>query len=160
MEGEMVDDVEALKEELAREKAKNAVLMEQVLDMEDNQADQDLESFSDVIPNDERAQAYWRGSLLENREDAVAELTRLRNRAPAVEAPAVEAPAKEVPAPAKPLHNREAAKPAVAERGLGSPALASSDRASAIRNRADQIAKSERISYMDAFRRAERELGA
>ena len=147
-------DVAALQEELAREKAKNSVLMEQVLDMEDNQADTDVEAFGDVIPNDERE--FWRGQLIENREAAVGVLNRMRNRVTA--APAAEAaPAKAAPA-AKPLHNRAEAKPAVAERGLGSPAVSAADIAVKIRNRADQIAKADRIAYMDAFRRAEREL--
>lgn len=147
-------DVAALQEELAREKAKNSVLMEQVLDMEDNQADTDVEAFGDVIPNDERE--FWRGQLIENREAAVGVLNRMRNRVAA--APAAEAAPGKVPAPAKPLHNRAEAKPAVAEKGLGSPAVSAADIAVKIRNRADQIAKADRVPYMDAFRRAEREL--
>ena len=150
---EEVVDVEALQEELAREKAKNAVLMEQDLDMEDNQADADVAAFDDVIPNDERD--FWRGQLLENRETAVGVLTRMRNRA--APGAAETAPGKAAPA-AKPLHNRAEAKPAVAEKGLGSPAATAGDLAVKIRNRADQIAKADRVPYMDAFRRAEREL--
>ena len=67
-----------LEDALARERAKNQVLMEQVLQLEDGQADTDVDTFSDVIPNDSRS--YWRDLLLDNRAETVAELTRMRNR--------------------------------------------------------------------------------
>ena len=67
--GEGVDErVKSLEEALSLEKAKNEVLMEQVLKSENTLAEKDLEGFADVIPNEDRA--VWRGQLLENRDNA------------------------------------------------------------------------------------------
>ena len=84
----------SLKDQLAKERAKNEVLLEQVLQAEDEIADGDVESFSDVIPNEDRE--FWRGRILENREEAVACLIRMRNRA---------VPPAAAPAAPKALHN-------------------------------------------------------
>ena len=61
---------------LAIEQAKNSVLLEKVLEMEDKDADRELEGFSDVVANDSRD--YWREQYLENRERTLSELTRIR----------------------------------------------------------------------------------
>ena len=66
--------------------------------------------------------------------------------------PPVAVPPVAVP---KPLHNREAAKPAVAEKG----AAGGGDRAAKIRNRAQEIARRDGTSFTVAFRAAEQELG-
>jgi hypothetical protein len=77
--GEGVDErVKSLEEALSLEKAKNEVLMEQVLKSEDSLAEKDLEGFADVIPNEDRE--FWRGQFLENREAAVGILNRMRER--------------------------------------------------------------------------------
>ena len=67
--------VKSLEEALSLEKAKNEVLMEQVLKSENTLAEKDLEGFSDVIPNEDRT--FWRGQLLENRENATGILSRM-----------------------------------------------------------------------------------
>ena len=155
--GEGVDErVKSLEEALSLEKAKNEVLMEQVLKSENTLAEKDLEGFADVIPNEDRA--FWRGQLLENRENATGVLNRMRGRvtpAPAAKAEAAPAaPAAPAAAAPKPLHNREAAKPAVAEKGAASPA----DKAAKIRNRAQEIARRDGCSFTVAFRAAENEI--
>ena len=145
--------VTELQEALALEKAKNEVLMEQILKSENALADKDTEGFEDVIPNEDRG--FWRGQLLENREAAVGILNRMRERvAAAAKAEAAPGTAAVPPvAVPKPLHNRETAKPAVAEKG----AAGGGDRAAKICNRAQEIAHAIGCSFTEAFRRAERE---
>jgi hypothetical protein len=154
------DRVKSLEEALATEKAKNEVLMEQILKSENSLAEKDVEGFADVIPNEDRG--FWRGQFLENREVAVGILNRMRERVtPAAKietAPAaVVVPPVAVPpvAAPKPLHNRETAKPAVAEKG----AAGGGDRAAKIRNRAQEISNRNGCSFTVAFRAAEQELG-
>lgn len=143
---ELNAEIAALQQELALERAKNEVLLEQVLKAEDGLAEKDVESFSDVIPNEDRT--FWRGQFLENRESAVGILNRMRERAkPADGKGTVAAP--------KPLHNRETAKPAVAEKG----AAGNSESAAKLRNRAQEIARRDGSSFTVAFRLAEKELG-
>ena len=154
------DRVKSLEEALATEKAKNEVLMEQILKAENGLAEKDVEGFADVIPNEDRE--FWRGQFLENREAAVGILNRMRGRvvptvkteaAPVVAAvPPVAVPPVAVP---KPMHNRETAKPVVAEKG----AAGGGDRAAKIRNRAQEISRVNGCSFTVAFRAAEMELG-
>ena len=154
------ESVKTLEEALALEKAKNEVLMEQILKSENTLAEKDVEGFADVIPNEDRG--FWRGQFLENREAAVGILNRMRERVtPAAKTEAAVAAAAVPPvavppvAVPKPLHNREAAKPAVAEKG----SAGGGDRAAKIRNRAQEIAHAIGCSFTEAFRRAERESG-
>jgi len=148
--------VKSLEEALSLEKAKNEVLMEQVLKSENTLAEKDLEGFADVIPNEDRA--FWRGQLLENRDNATGMLNRMRERltpAPAAKtetAPA--APAAPAAAP-KPLHNRETAP----RPSAGAPAASPADKAAKIRNRAQEIARANGCSFTVAFRSAEQEFG-
>ena len=152
--------VKSLEEALSLEKAKNEVLMEQVLKSENTLAEKDLEGFADVIPNEDRE--FWRGQFLENRENATAILNRMRGRvatavkteaAPAAAAvPPVAVPPVAVP---KPLHNRETAKTTVAEKG----AAGGGDRAAKLRNRAQEISRLNGCSFTVAFRAAEMEMG-
>ena len=141
-------EIASLQEALALERAKNEVLLEQCLKTEDNLADKDIDGFSDVIPNDDRA--FWRGQLLENREAAVGILNRMRERSK----PAPEVKPAGAPAQPQPLHNRSTAKPAVAERG-GAGGV---DRAAKLRNRAQEIARRDGCSFTAAFRLAEQEI--
>ena len=154
--GAVTDDrVKELEEALATEKAKNEVLMEQILKSENTLAEKDVEGFADVIPNEDRG--FWRGQLLENREAAVGILNRMRERVAAASKAEAAPGATAVPPVAvpKPLHNRETAKPAVAEKG----AAGGGDRAAKIRNRAQEIARRDGASFTVAFRAAEMELG-
>ena len=151
--------VKSLEEALSLEKAKNEVLMEQILKAENGLAEKDVEGFADVIPNEDRE--FWRGQLLENREIATGMLNRMRGRvapAPAAKAEAsLAAPAAPAAAAPKPLHNREAApRPASA---AGAPAASPADKAAKIRNRAQEIARRDGCSFTVAFRAAENEMG-
>jgi hypothetical protein len=158
---EGVDErVKSLEEALSLEKAKNEVLMEQVLKSENTLAEKDLEGFADVIPNEDRA--FWQGQLLENRENATGMLNRMRERvtpAPAAKAEAAPAaPAAPAAAAPKPMHNREAApRPASA---AGAPAASPADKAAKIRNRAQEISRLNGCSFTVAFRAAEQEFCA
>lgn len=146
--------IESLQDELAMERAKNEVLLEQVLKAEDGLAEKDVESFGDVIQNEDRD--FWRGQFLENREAAVGILNRMRERAkpPTEVKPAADGKPAAAPAQPQPLHNRAAAKPAVAERG-GAGGV---DRAARLRNRAQEIARRDGCSFTAAFRLAEQEI--
>jgi hypothetical protein len=152
--------VAALENELAMERAKNAVLLEKLLAYEDDLSESRLEEFSDVIPNEDRD--YWRGQFLENSKAASEFLGRLRNRmqaAPAAgEVPeAVAVPVKTAP---RPLHNRASAPMPKGAPGAGVAPSADPDLAARIRNRAQEIANRDRVSFTAAFSRAERELRA
>ena len=152
MNGESVEEVvAALENELALERAKNAVLLEKLLATEDEMADTRLSEFADVIPNEDRN--YWRGQFLENSKAASEFLGRLRNRIEARASGA--APAKQTP---RPMHNRAAAAMPKSSPGAGGPPSAEQDLAAKIRNRAQEIANRDRISFTSAFSRAEREL--
>lgn len=139
----------ALKDALAREKAKNEILLQQVLDAEDEIAGGDVEAFADVIPNEDRE--FWRGQFLANRVEAVAYLSRMRERGG-------KAPAPTSAVVAKPIHNRSAAKVQAAAPAAPA-AVPAADKACAIRNRAQEIAKRDKCSYTVAWGRAEKEIG-
>ena len=167
----LMSRIAGLEDALARERAKNQVLLEQVLQLEDCRADTDVDTFSDVVPNDSRP--YWRDRLLEKRDETLAELNRMRNRykspgcvpndRPAVDPAAAEAaPVAAAPVaarvPPKPLHNRAAAAVPAAT-AFGGPGVSpvTGDKAVWIRNRAQAISKEEGCSYTKAFSRAEAE---
>jgi len=183
----MAGRIADLEDALARERAKNQVLMEQILTLEDGQASTDVNSFSDVIPNAHRS--YWRDRLLQNRSLTIAELNEIRMQGKKPAAPAAPVPpaaddAAALPdaaavaplpppgaAPAskaapravqpKPLHNRAAAAvPAASAFGGPGVVAVSGDKAVWLRNRAQAILKQDAGSYTKAFARAEAELKA
>ena len=129
--------VTELEAALSEEQDKNAVLVQQVVEAEDNIANRDVEAFADVIDAEDKE--FFRERLIENREATLGLLNRMRSRKTAV---------VEVVAPAaKPLHNRAAA---------GDPAPRKDDEQSAkLRNRAQEIAKRDGCGFLVAFRRAE-----
>ena len=146
--------IKVLQNELAMERAKNAVLLEKLLELEDGVADSRLSEFADVIPNEDRD--YWRGQFLENGKAAAEFLGRLRNRMkPVEEAPGGAAPAAK-PAP-RPMHNRAESPYPKAAPVTSTVTDQAKDRAAKIRNRAQEIANRDRISFTSAFARAERE---
>lgn len=168
-----VDELDQLREALEYERLKNQVLVEQLVGLEDMLAASDAAAYEDVIPDEDRE--YWGEQLLANRDAAIGFLGRLRNRlasevvaAPAVApaaAPAVvpvAAPAVVPPPvlafPPKPMHNRAAAKPAVAE-AVSAPGGDAAARCARIANRSRELVRSHGISFDAAWRRAESELG-
>ena len=86
-------------------------------------------------------------------------LNRMRERvtpAPAAKAEAAPAaPAAPAAAAPKPLHNRETAP----RPSAGAPAASPADKATKIRNRAQEIARRDGCSFTVAFRAAENEMG-
>ena len=155
MEAEEV--VRGLQNELAIEQAKNAVLLEKLLELEDGAAESRLSEFEDVIPNEDRE--FWRGQFLENGAQAAEFLGRLRNRLkPADAVPgdkgAAGGAAKAAP---RPMHNRAASPFPKAAPANADAAEREKEVAAKIRNRAQEIANRDRISFTAAFARAERE---
>ena len=160
MEAEEV--IRGLQNELAMEQAKNAVLLEKLLELEDGAAESRLSEFEDVIPNEDRE--FWRGQFLENGPQAAEFLGRLRNRlkpadaaAPAGEVPGTKVPAGAAKVAPRPMHNRAAAPFPKAAPVNADTAEHEKEVAAKIRNRAQEIANRDRISFTAAFARAERE---
>jgi hypothetical protein len=134
--------VEALEAQLLEEQDKNAVLVQQVVEAEDNIANREVESFAEVIDPEDKE--YWRERMIENRDTTLAVLNRMKAKRCAQ-------PGKEcTPTKGKPLHNRgEAPDPSPRQ---------SEDMALKLRNRAQEIVKRDGCGYLIAFRRAESEL--
>jgi hypothetical protein len=134
--------VESLEAQLAEEQDKNAVLVQQVVEAEDNIANREVESFAEVIDPEDKD--YWRERMIENRETTLAVLNRMRAKRTA--------PAEKETAPAKskPLHNRTGAPDPTPRQ--------TEDMALKLRNRAQEIVKRDGCGYLIAFRRAESEL--
>jgi len=134
--------VEALEAQLLEEQDKNAVLVQQVVEAEDNIANREVESFAEVIDPEDKE--YWRERMIENRDTTLAVLNRMKAKRCAQ-------PGKEcAPTKGKPLHNR-------GEAPDHSPRQ-SEDMALKLRNRAQEIVKRDGCGYLVAFRRAESEL--
>jgi hypothetical protein len=132
--------VTELEAALSEEQDKNAVLVQQVVEAEDNIANREVESFADVIDAEDKE--FFRERLIENREATLGLLNRMRTRKAVV--------TEVVTPPSKPLHNRAAA---------ADPAPRKDDEQSAkLRNRAQEIAKRDGCGFLVAFRRAEVEL--
>jgi hypothetical protein len=150
-------DIEQLKDSLRLEKAKNEVLLGEVVELEDVVTNRCLEEFADVVSDERRND--WRELLLTNRTMAIGLLTEL--------AQVKRGLAGDVAGTRRPLHNRSLARPvapvAVGGGGAGGGAAVAvseaDDRAAKIRNRAHEICRAERLPFSAAFRRAEREVG-
>ena len=63
---------------LSEEQEKNAVLVQQVVEAEDNIANREVESFADVIDAEDKE--FFRERLIENREATLGLLNRMRTR--------------------------------------------------------------------------------
>ena len=133
------------------EKAKNKVLLDEVVALEDEVVNRCMEDFDAVVSDETRE--FWREQLLTNRDAATAALKEMqRNRVAGAEVTR------------RPLHNRALLRPGpAAGRDFAGQANAcgdGDDRAAKIRNRAHEISKAERVPFSVAFRRAEKELGS
>ena len=152
-------EVERLTNSLRFEKAKNEVLLGEVIALEDEVVNRCMADFDAVVSDETRE--YWRGQLLTNREMATTALTELARAKQGLAAGSDGASTR------RPLHNRSLARPmaptAVGGGGAGggaAPAASEADdRAAKIRNRAHEISRAERVPFSAAFSRAERELG-
>jgi hypothetical protein len=157
---ETAGEVERLRNSLRFEKAKNEVLLGEVIALEDEVVNRAMTDFDAVVSDETRE--FWREQLLTNRDKATAALTELaRAKMGGGDAAAGAGQTR------RPLHNRSLARPlapvAVGGGGAGGGVAAAvgeaDDRAAKIRNRAHEISRVERVPFSAAFRRAERELG-
>ena len=138
------------------EKAKNDVLLGEVIALEDEVVNRAMADFDAIVSDETRE--FWRGQLLTNREMATAALTEL--------ARAKQGLAGDGASTRRPLHNRSLVRPMAptavggggAGGGVAAAASEADDRAARIRNRAHEISRAERVPFSAAFSRAEREL--
>ena len=116
-------------------------------------ANRTLDAYADRIPAG--TADFWRDQLLANRQATVAVLEKLPK--PAAEpAPAAPSPA---PAPAPtPLRNRLPSTPPDRPPVPDQPGAIDNAKAVAIRNRAHELQKTQRIPYSRAFSQAQAEL--
>lgn len=117
-------------------------------------ANRELADFADIIP--EARRDFWRTQYLANRADTLAMLTELREQLAAVK------PAAKDETGDTPLKNRRLADhtPTAEELAAEQEREDSKAKAKALRNRADVIAKDQKIPFGRAFAQAERELAA
>ncbi len=145
-----VVNVEELKNSLAFEKGKNKVLFDEVRKLEDEFVNRTVEEFDAVISDQSRE--FWRGQLLSNRDAAIVALGELQV--------AKQGAAGADGAGRRPIHNRAIARPVPPAVVAGAAGDGVADaKAVKVRNRAHAIAKTERLAFSEAFRRAEREVG-
>jgi hypothetical protein len=120
-----------------------------------------MAEFEGVIS--EATKPFWTEQLMKNRDGA---LTALGDLAALRDAGKEEAPSgkrEDVPQTKKPLHNRAAARPVIPGVGGEGPSTGSGSadgKAAKIRNRAHEIAAAEKVPFIVAFRRAEKEVAA
>jgi hypothetical protein len=154
-------DIEQLTNSLRFEKAKNEVLLGEVIALEDEVVNRCMADFDAVVSDETRE--FWRGQLLTNREMATTALTELARAKQGLAAGGDGAGTR------RPLHNRSLARPvapvAVGGGGAGGGAAAAAvseadDRAAKIRNRAHEICRADRVPFSAAFSRAEREIAS
>lgn len=141
--------ITALVELISNLQQKYDALLSDAVSLEDKVANRDLDDFKDIITPD--SQDFWRGQLLTNRDATLAILAGLQTTKEPV-APSTPAPARE------PLRNRLVNQPKSVAELSGAPALEDTARAVAIRNRAHELRKSERLPWGEAFARAEKEM--
>ena len=142
--------LEEAKTALASEQAKNTVLLNEVVALEDEIVNRCMADFAGVVSDESRE--YWREQLLTNRKGATVALTELANakKAAVPAAPVVRAP----------MHNRSTARPvAPAVVGGGGTDADADGKAAKIRNRAHEICGAVHVPFSAAFRRAEMEIG-
>ncbi len=141
-EGEAAGELEQLRNALRFEQAKNQVLLEECVAMEEELVNRCLADFESVVGEESRE--FWREQLLTNRDKATGALRELQR-------------GQAAPAVRRPLHNRAESRPVARDAGGAEQRGAADDRAARIRNRAQEIARAERVPFSVAFRRAEGE---
>jgi hypothetical protein len=152
-----VEEMEAkeLEKALKFEQAKVKLLVNEVIGLEDEIVNRMLSDFGNVVNADSRE--YWRGQLLENRAEASKALASMAGLAgggkPAGGGTSATGSVRQ------PLHNRALSRPAPrSATGEAAQGAADAKTAGLVRNRAQEIARTERIPFTVAFRRAEREV--
>ncbi len=153
-----VEEMEAkeLEKALKFEQAKVKLLVNEVIGLEDEIVNRMLGDFGNVVNADSRE--YWRGQLLENRSEASKALATMAGLVGGGK-PAGSGPSAAGGSVRQPLHNRALSRPAPrSATGEAAQGAADAKTAGLVRNRAQEIARSERIPFTVAFRRAEREI--
>jgi hypothetical protein len=152
-----VEEMEAkeLEKALKFEQAKVKLLVNEVIGLEDEIVNRMLVDFGNVVNADTRE--YWRGQLLENRAEASKALATMAGLVgggkPAGGGTSATGSVRQ------PLHNRALSRPAPrSATGEAAQGAADAKTAGLVRNRAQEIARTERIPFTVAFRRAEREV--
>ena len=145
--------LEAAQAALATVKIENTVLRNELAKVDEKLANNDLKEFAAVIPAE--SQGFWRKQLLANRAETLVTLQGLVAAKNVLSA----APVPPAVVPPSPLHNRNTARPVPPAVVAGlSVGVVDEAQGAKIRNRAHEIAKADRIPFLAAFRRAEREL--
>ena len=152
-------EVERLANALRFEKAKNEVLLGEVIALEDEVVNRCMTDFDAVVSDETRD--FWREQLLTNRDMATMALTELARAKQGMVGGGENT--------RRPLHNRAVSRPvaptavggggAGGANGAAAAASEADDRAAKIRNRAHEISRADRVPFSVAFRRAEREVG-
>lgn len=126
-------------------------VLQDAVEMEDRLTNRDLADFADVI--DETTLPFWKEQMLVNRAATVEALTSLRSKVAQPKPPEAEQvriPLRNRLAPiVRPTFERVSAEPAASERV--------NTVAAQIRNRAHEIQKSEKVPFIVAFARAEKQ---
>lgn len=151
--GEM--EAKELEITLKFEQAKVKLLVNEVIGLEDEIVNRMLVDFEKVVNADTRD--YWRGQLLENRAEASKALATMAGLVGGGNP--VGSGQAAVGSVRQPLHNRALSRPAPRTvTGEVAQGAAEAKTAGLVRNRAQEIARAERIPFTVAFRRAEREI--
>ena len=136
------DEVAELQNNARAAQANEEALLGALEELEGELANRDIERYADRIP--EPARDFWRARLIENRAEAVAALDAMLPKAPAPKDPP------------KPLHNRAATR--LPASPLPQPRPGGEARARRILNRAQELRTTTGMSFLAAFRSAEKEL--
>jgi phage I-like protein len=147
--------VTELQNSLSALQTKHDGLVANLKTVEDELVNRHLADFEGLI--NEGSKPFWAQQLIQNRVGALAALGDLREMAGNAAAAPDTSKGGNKETTRKPLHNRATAKPVPP--GQGGQTRADSDsKAMKIRNRAQEIASAEKIPFIVAFRRAEREV--
>jgi hypothetical protein len=149
-----IELITSLVELIANLQQKYDALLSDAVTLEDKLANRDLEFFDKVVPAETKE--FWREQLLANREGAVKVLEGMKAAPPPALAPAK--PAEPAQPPRVPLRNRLVDQPKSIADLSGDPPPIEAKRATAIRNRAHELRKSEQVPWGEAFARAEKEI--
>ena len=147
--------VTELQNSLSALQTKHDGLVANLKTVEDELVNRHLADFECLI--NEGSKPFWAQQLIQNRVGALAALGDLREMAGNAAAAPDTSKGGNKETTRKPLHNRATAKPVPPGQG-GQTGANGDSKAMKIRNRAQEIAGAEKIPFIVAFRRAEREV--
>ena len=147
--------VTELQNSLSALQTKHDGLVANLKTVEDELVNRHLADFEGLI--NEGSKLFWAQQLIQNRVGALAVLGDLREMAGNASTAVDTAKGGNKESTKKPLHNRATARPVPPSQG-GQTGADGDSKAMKIRNRAQEIAGAEKIPFIVAFRRAEREV--